>query len=260
MSSNDNVEVNLLKAKLEAQRKDKTIYFLVGLFAGLIVGFFVTNHLNTKGTGLANSTPAGATQLPSGNLPADHPPVEGGQAGAGGMQPVVREAIQKAKDNPDDFDAQMRAAAMYYQIQMYDKALEFLERANKIKPDNYDSVLALANVTYDAGKYAEAVPLYERAIQMKPEDANVRTELGSTYHSIGEEEKAVAEFRRALTYDPKNERALHNLAHVLLEKGDARGAEDAITKLNEANPQYQGLAKLRTDLNDLKTKGKIPTH
>ena len=72
-------------------------------------------------------------------MPADHPPVgatinQGENPNA--PVPQITEAIERAKNNPNDFEMQMTAADLYYQIQRFEDAAKFYEQANKINPDS----------------------------------------------------------------------------------------------------------------------------
>src|SRR5436190_22522148 len=102
--------------------KDNILFGIIGLLGGLIIGFFVTNSINKQqGVGMATTPPA-TTTVQNGQLPAGHPEVAGGadgQQSAMGV-PEVQAAIEKARAEPDNFDAQMHAADLYNQIQRFD--------------------------------------------------------------------------------------------------------------------------------------------
>lgn len=81
--------------------KDNILYGIIGLLAGLIIGYLVTDRINTAAPTTAPSAgamlvPPGAAQ-PGGSLPADHPPTGGtAEPVAGGNQP---EASSSASPN-----------------------------------------------------------------------------------------------------------------------------------------------------------------
>ena len=80
--------------------------------------------------------------------------------------PEVQAAIETAKKEPDNFDAQLKAAEFYYQIQRYDGAIEFLKQANKLKPEDYKVIVHLGNANFDSNKFEEAEKWYsERTCQ-----------------------------------------------------------------------------------------------
>src|SRR5215213_8239847 len=155
--------------------KENILFGIIGLLAGLIVGFFFANSVNQSAQTRAITT----TQLSSAGLPEGHPAPQGNNGG--GPIPEVQAALEKAKQNPSDIEAQVRAAELYYRIQQFDPAIEFLKKANNLQPDNYEVLVQLGNVNFDADKYAEAEKWYMAALAKKQDDADVRTDLGLTF-------------------------------------------------------------------------------
>jgi tetratricopeptide (TPR) repeat protein len=240
--------------------KDNILFGVVGLLAGLIIGFFVTNSLNKQqGIGAVSATSGTAAQ--PGNLPPGHPDVPAGsnaQAGQRSMAgaPEVQAAIEKAKAEPDNFDAQVKAAELYYQIQRFDGAIEFLTRANKLKPDDYDTIVHLGDATYDSNKFDEAEKWYSAALAKKPDDPDVRTDHGLTFmmRDPANYDRAIQEFKRALDYDPNHTQTLQNLTVAYTKKGDAANAAATLAKLEAADKSNPAIAKLSSDIDALKTK------
>src|SRR5438477_11739102 len=110
----------------------------------------------------------------TGQLPANHPPVGGdqGTTGEGGQQMLasVQTAMKQARENPNDFDAQVTAAKLEYQIGRYDQAIEYLLAANKIKPTNFDTLAMLGVANLDGGHFDAAEKWYKAALHKKPDD------------------------------------------------------------------------------------------
>jgi tetratricopeptide (TPR) repeat protein len=232
--------------------KENILFGIVGLLAGLIIGFMGANSINKQAM----------TQMPvagqTGSMPAGHPDTTGGQGGQamGANAPEVQAAIEAARNQPDNFDAQMKAASFFYQIQRYDGALEFLTRANKIKPDDYETIVQLGNTNFDADKYEEAEKWYTQALAKKPEDVNVRTDLGLTYmfRNPPDYDKAIKEFKGSLEKEPNHPQTLQNLTVAYTKKGDAANASATLAKLEQMEPSNQAISKLRSDIDQLKTK------
>ena len=193
--------------------RENILFAIIGLLLGFIVGFMFASSMAQK----AAMQPATA-----GALPADHPPV----GGAGGqnapnpqaMQAQVQASLEKARNEPQNFEAQIQAADLYYQIQRYDQALEYLLKANQIKPTDFETVAALGLVNLDAGHFDQAEKWYRAAAKMKADDVRV----------------------------------LSGIAAATLGKGDAKAAEDAIAKLEKANPSAEDLPQFRDKLASLK--------
>lgn len=192
--------------------RENLLFAIIGILLGFIVGFMFASSMSQK---MAMPQMAGTQQ----QMPADHPPL--GAQDTRDPQAVradVSAQLEKARNEPDNFDAQMKAAQLYYQIQMYDQAIEFLIKANRIKPSDYDTIRTLAVVNLDAGHYDTAVKWYQTAMEMKSDDVMV----------------------------------LAGLTHATLLKGDAKAAEDAIAKLEKVDPNAEDLPQFRDRLATLK--------
>lgn len=135
------------------------------------------------------------------------------------MQAEVTASLEKARNEPKNFEAQVEAAQLYYQIQRYDSSIEFLLKANQLKPDDYQTVVALGLVNLDAGHFDVAETWYRAAIARKSDDVAT----------------------------------LAGLAAATLGKGDARAAEQAIANLEKVDPSSVDLPQFRAKLTSLKS-------
>ena len=191
--------------------RENLLFAIIGILLGFIVGFMLASSMAQK--------PAMQTASSAQTMPADHPPVGGQNApDPQKMREEVAASLEKARNEPQNFEAQVKAAELYYQIQRYDQAIEFLLKANQIKPTDYRTVAILGMVNLDAGHYDQAEKWYRAAMRMKSDDVMV----------------------------------LSGLAAATLEKGDAKAAEDAIAKLEKVDPNSQDLAQFRDKLATLK--------
>lgn len=241
--------------------KKKFLYGVIGLLIGTGVGYWATDSLNRNFVG-ATQAERGVTN--SAELPPDHPPTgEAGraaQAAAGsgsaastdsGAQADVAAVIQQARNEPTNFDAQMKAGNLFSQIKRYDQAAEFYEKARQIKPQEHVVLVALGNANFDLQLYPAAERWYKEALKIKPDDVDARTDLGLSYYlrEPKELDKAIAEYRTSLGYNPRHEQSLQNLITALLAKGDKAAARSYLQPLEQVNPNNQALAQFRTQLN-----------
>ena len=193
--------------------RENLLFAIIGILLGFIVGFMYASSMAQK--------TAVQTASSSQTMPADHPPVGAQNApDPQKMREEVAASLEKARKEPQNFEAQVKAAELYYQIQRYDQAIEFLLKANQIKPTDYRTVAVLGMVNLDAGNYDQAEKWYRAAMKMKPDDVMV----------------------------------LAGLAAVTLQKGDAKAAEDAIAKLEKVAPDSEDLPQFRDKLASLKEK------
>jgi cytochrome c-type biogenesis protein CcmH/NrfG len=187
--------------------RENILFGVVGLLLGYVIAFHLVVHINQTRPG------GGADSLPEG-----HPALAGG-AGARDEQQLkaaADAAARAAKDAPQNFDAQIKAAEAYMELGGFGDAADFLARANALRPD----------------------------------DLNVRSELAVTYFMATppQRDKAIAELRRNLESDPGHVPSLHNLIRMLLETKRLDEAEATLEKLEKVKPDYESLPQLRAEI------------
>ena len=197
--------------------RDNFLFGIIGVLLGFIIGFMLHGVMTERDAARATSP---AQQRAS--LPPDHPTIGNDGTAQNQQQGMaqVQQTIQKARSDPKDFDAQILAAKLEYQIQQFDEAIRFLLTANQIHPDNYDVVAMLGEANMDAGHFDVAEKWYRAALAKKPDDTAV----------------------------------LDGLCAVLLGAGKTKPAEEMINKLAKLDPTNQDLPNFRNKLNELKSK------
>ena len=197
--------------------RENLLFAIIGLLAGFIVGFLFASSMSQRQ--LAPATAATGSQ----NLPADHPPVAGNNSS--NPQQVfadVQASMKKAREEPQNFDAQIAAARLEYQIQRFDDAIGFLLKANQLKPGDYETIANLGMVNLDAGHYEQSIKWYKAALLKKPDDLAV----------------------------------VDGLCAAALGAGDVKEAEQAIANLEKLDPQNSDLAQFKEKLANLKSGNK----
>ncbi len=233
--------------------KENFLVGIVGLLSGLIIGFMFANSVNQQVV-----RPVGAEAKTNSNMPAGHPDIgsTGGTGTSGAMQPEVQAAIENAKQSPGDFDAQLKAAESFYQIEKYDDAITYLTAANKIRPDDREVLVHLGNANFDGDHFAEAEKWYNVALAKKADDVNVRTDLGLTFvfRPTPDYDRAIQEFNRSLAIDPNHIQTLQNLTVAYTKKGDAAKANATLAKLEGLEPSNKSILKLKDDIQKMGVK------
>ena len=193
--------------------RENLLFGIIGILLGFIVGFIFASSMSQK-TQQAQLASTAQT------MPADHPPVSGQNSSANpeDVRAQVTASLEKARSEPKNFDAQLRAAELYYQIGRYDQAIEFLLKANTLNPSDYRTVVILGMVNLDAGHFETAEKWYRAAMKMKQDDIMVAA----------------------------------GLAEATLQKGDAKDAEEAIANVEKIDPNNQDLPRFREKLTSLK--------
>jgi tetratricopeptide (TPR) repeat protein len=233
--------------------KDNILFGIVGLLLGCIIGFVFANKVNQNGLPSRNAGPSQSVSS-NPNMPADHPPLSGD--GTDGNMPEVTETINKAKDEPNNFEAQMQAAALYYKIGRLEQALELFQKANKIKPDDYQAIVWLGNVNFDLDRYETAETWYTAALVKKPDDVSIRTDLGLTFmfRQPPDLDRAIKEFQGSLQRDANHKQTLQNITSAYIQKGDAQKAKEYLVRLEKVEPTNEEIAKLKKKIENIRPK------
>jgi cytochrome c-type biogenesis protein CcmH/NrfG len=195
--------------------RENFLFAIIGVLLGFILGFMLHGVMSQRDAERAAASTEQRQQLPS-----DHPPID--NAGSGNPQQTmeqVQETIARARNNPKDFDAQIMAARLEYQIQQYDEAIKFLLTANQLKPDNYDVLVMLGEANMDAQHWDAAEKWYKAAQTKNSKDVAVAA----------------------------------SLAFVSLQRGDVKAAERAIANLEKLSPDSPDLQNFKKRLDELKS-------
>lgn len=207
---------------------------LVGLVAGLSIGFFAANSLNREAattTALANSNTSGAVSSAI-------------------TTPAVDEMLQRANSEPQNFAAQMQTGDMYARIDRLEKAIEFYKRGLILQPENFEANVVLANTLFDSQKFEEAETYYTKALTIKNNDVNARVDLGTTFveRVNPDYDRAIKEFKTALELDPKSEPAVYYLGIAELRKGNREAANARLIELEMLNATSPLIGRLRQNI------------
>jgi tetratricopeptide (TPR) repeat protein len=220
-------------------------YLLVGaacLVIGFFAGFYVTNTLNRN----ADAQTAGAPNQVTSPF-NQQTQVASVKEPAGALMNDVSETLNEAKNQPENFDAQMKAGDMYRQIQNFEKAAVYFDAAAVLKPTEHDKIVRLGNAFFDIRQYEKAEGFYLQALEKKPADAGVRTDLGITFMERQEPDydRAVKEFQESLKLNSKHEPTLYNMALAYHRKGDPANAQKYLTLLEQAKPDSPLIDRLK---------------
>jgi tetratricopeptide (TPR) repeat protein len=128
---------------------------------------------------------------------------------------------------------------------MADKqAAPFIEQLQKA-PDSADLLAKIGNIYYDTQQFPTAIDYYQRALKIRPNDASVRTDMATAYWYAGDADLAIAEFNRALADEPNKPNTLFNLGVVQWQgKMNIDGALATWQRLLDTNPNYEGKPKV----------------
>jgi tetratricopeptide (TPR) repeat protein len=166
--------------------KTKVSIFIIGSIVGLTIGFKVANIQlrNEQGLIKRNAVVEAAGQLSQSTNTGNGPSLTPEQRQQINNQ--VSAAVDKAKANPEDFEAQLDAAAQFIQtINRPLDAFPYLEQARKLKPNDPRPLAGLGVANMMLGRVDEAIKVAKQAREMDPKNPTVAMLLFMVYLETG---------------------------------------------------------------------------
>src|SRR6266542_1461219 len=158
--------------------RDNLLFAIIGVLFGFIVGFIFASTMNQR------YGPGAPAAVSSGQLPADHPAVgpNAGSQNSGGMQAEITAQLEKARSDPKNFEAQIKAAELDYQ-----------------------TLVALGLVNLDAGHYDIAEKWYRAALLKKSDDVVTLSGLAAATLGKGDAKAAEQAIANLEKVDPSSQ-------------------------------------------------------
>lgn len=199
--------------------KNTIIALLVGVLAGLVIGYSVGSSMSASAPPPVVAAPAGAPP------PAGMPGMPGAPPPGGGM------------------DVQQRIAT--------------LQQVVTQDPKNAGAWTQLGNDYFDTNQPQKAVDAYGKALALQPGNPDVLTDQGVMYRALGQFDKAVENFRKANEANPRHLQSLFNLgvvyAYDLKQPNKAIEAWEKLVAIEPSSPQA---IQARTQIEQLKNAPK----
>ena len=230
----------------------KYLVGLAGLAVGFIISFLWVSSYNRNNAPAVEPAASGM----SGSMPA-----AGSSGDQQAMMGQVQQVITKAKNNPQDFQAQIDAAGVYFQSGKEAETVDYLKKAYALKPDEFKTnqqllgALPLIATYYaDQKQYDEADTWFRRSVEIEPNNTALHIEMASSLiqRQPPQADRAIQELQIALKANAKDAHALGHLVEAYAVKRDAAGTEEALNRLRDADPANKRLGALQNMLTDLK--------
>lgn len=224
-------------------KREELLFGVIGLLAGLIGGYLLTNWYNESVVGKLPATPAAETATTN---PA---------AGPNTLSPEeISQLIKRADDDKGNIPFQKEVGISLYRYgagvedsNLISEAIRLLDRVYASTPQDRETLVALGNSYFDIGYFKKDNPSFEKArkfyteaLTLQPNDSDVRVDYGLTYalQNPPAFDKAVLEYEKSLQSTPNHQRTLQMMSDALIKLGRKNEAGDAVQKLKAANPSH----------------------
>lgn len=165
--------------------------------------------------------------------------------------------------NPDYSDVWYNLAYCTYNLEQYELALDYLDRAEKYAPQTSDLQNLRGFIYISQGKLAEARSIFTAVLKARPNDVDSRFGLAELDLYNGRIAGAEQLYLDALQRSASNRKALLSLALISAENGRTEASERYINLAlryhnNEPQVHYMAayLASARGNLNEAETRAR----
>jgi len=165
--------------------------------------------------------------------------------GPAGTAEAEAHLLRALELRPDDTDALFNYAVLQQELRGdWERAGKALARVLELQPEDLEAAYNHAVIQLEAEKdYGKAERLCQRILAASPEDMDALYAYGDILaqrRPEGERDlaRAAEMYRRALAVQPDHADVLANLAIVLMEQRDMRGALDALQRVAAVAPDH----------------------
>ncbi|MCX8028947.1 MAG: tetratricopeptide repeat protein [Brevinematales bacterium] len=115
----------------------------------------------------------------------------------GQLEEAQKEFLLIVKMDPNDYKAMFNIGKIFYDRNMKDNALNYLNKAVKINSSFSDAWFYIGKIHIDSNRYAEAMNAFINCIKADPKNYEAHYNLGLIYKSMNNISKALQEFEIA---------------------------------------------------------------
>jgi len=110
--------------------------------------------------------------------------------------------LHELEKNPDSASSHFGLGIVYTNRQVYEKAIQHLEEAQKVKP-GFEPILTCLGKAYQGkGEDKKAIFVLEKAMKLNEEDNSIPFLIGVSYENMEQYDKAIRIFKRLTYFEP----------------------------------------------------------
>lgn len=157
--------------------------------------------------------------------------------------------VIKAGNPKSDLPPELQAQYEFFKI----KEQEY-KRILSDDPQNFQALVGLANLYFDNQQYQQAIDYYRKALKVQPNNPDVRTDMAISYFYLNLNDLAVSELQKVVKSHPNHAKARYNLAVIYRRMGNLEAAKaefEAFLKLVPYGPDAEFAANQLSVINEL---------
>lgn len=139
----------------------------------------------------------------------------------------------------DRFDSLFEQGHALIERQMWDKAIEKLEKAAKLDPSYAELWFELAVAYEEVKQIGRAIDSYHKALEIEPDNIRILNNLGNLYRKIEDFSKAEQCYDNIFEINPNSLVGWFSYSEMLKSKGNLEGAIEGAKKTIELAEDQQ---------------------
>ena len=137
---------------------------------------------------------------------------------------------------PDDADAYGNRGNAYHNLGQYQRAIEDINEVLRLKPDDARAYYNRGLTYGKLNQYQKAIEDYTEAIRLKPDDASVYYNRGNEYDGLGQHQRAIEDYNEAIRLKPDYAAAYVNRGIAYYNLGQYQRAIEDYNKAIRLKP------------------------
>ena len=180
-------------------RRDLLITALLFTAIGFAGGYLYWRQVagGTLRPTVAPTPTAGQTEGEA--LPEGHPPMDVSQR--------WRTLQEEAEKNPRDPGPALELANFLYDVERWEAAISWYQRALELSPNNADARTDLATCYFNLKRFDEAITAYDQALEVNPDNEATWLYKGNVFRFLQQDDAARQCFQQVLQLNPNNQEA-----------------------------------------------------
>jgi len=138
---------------------------------------------------------------------------------SGDRRKTIEVSQQWLQKYPDDLDANLNLAGIYFTLQNFDQAVHYYQKVLTIDPKYKMAYNILGYIYAYTGDYSNAITTLNKYKELAPDEPNPYDSIGEIYLFQGDYKQAEKHFKQAISVNDQFIHALIHLGDTYLDKG-----------------------------------------
>ena len=130
------------------------------------------------------------------------------------------------------------ASVSWRQVRYWKNSITLFEHTLQITKNNYYILHGYAASLFDLDRFDKAIEYYNKSLEIEPDFADAHNGLGLVLQRTGKASEAIEQFKLAVKYKPGFSSACYNLATMLCKRGKYKEAVDYFEQALKHKPDF----------------------